>query len=69
MRHNVPETTVKDPVCHMDEDARTAKYRSEYQGRTYSFCSRMCLNEFEGEPQRYVNPYPRRSSYPNSEGK
>lgn len=68
MRVNIPETTVQDPVCHMDVDTGTAKYTSEYQGRTYYFCSLMCLRAFENEPQRYVSLHPRSQSLPNSEG-
>jgi YHS domain-containing protein len=46
----------KDPVCGMDVDPQTAVWKSEYQGKTYYFCSPGCKKDFDKEPQRYVNP-------------
>src|SRR6185295_10603112 len=47
---------VKDPVCGMDVDPRSAKHRTDYQGRTYYFCSARCRERFEAEPQKYLAP-------------
>jgi YHS domain-containing protein len=44
----------KDPVCGMDVDPKTAAGKSEYQGKTYYFCSSGCKKAFDKEPQRYV---------------
>lgn len=44
----------KDPVCGMDVDPKTAAGKSDYQGKTYYFCSRGCKRDFDKEPQRYV---------------
>ena len=46
-------TTVKDPVCGMDIDPRTAAAQMEYQGRTYHFCSDACHDKFMAEPQKH----------------
>jgi L-lactate dehydrogenase len=46
----------KDPVCGMDVKDRQAKHRSEYLGNTYYFCSRLCKESFEKDPERYLNP-------------
>jgi YHS domain-containing protein len=45
---------VKDPVCGMDVDPKTAAGKSEYQGQTYYFCSAGCKKAFDKEPQKYV---------------
>jgi YHS domain-containing protein len=45
---------VKDPVCGMDVDSGTATGKSEYQGKTYYFCSSGCKKAFDKEPQKYV---------------
>ncbi len=47
-------TTARDPVCGMAVDPATTKYRSEYQGKTYVFCSLMCLKAFEDDPRHYL---------------
>lgn len=45
----------RDHVCHMDVDEKTAKFKCEYEGDTYSFCSEQCLKKFEADPERYVS--------------
>ena len=46
--------TVRDPVCGMDIDPKTAAGNSEYQGQTYYFCSTGCKKSFDKEPEKYV---------------
>jgi YHS domain-containing protein len=46
--------TVKDPVCGMDIDPKTAAGKSEYQGQTYYFCSQGCKKSFDKEPEKYI---------------
>lgn len=46
----------KDPVCGMMVDPKTAEYKSNYQGKTYYFCSPGCKKDFDKEPQRYLKP-------------
>ena len=55
--HAKPEADaekVKDPVCEMIIDPRTAAGTSEYQGATYHFCALHCLETFEQEPEKYA---------------
>jgi len=49
--------TVKDPVCGMavDKDkAEAAGRKSEYQKKTYYFCSDHCKKEFDKDPAKYL---------------
>ncbi len=45
---------VKDPVCGMEIDPRTAAGKFEYKGQTYYFCSLGCKKSFEAQPDKYV---------------
>jgi YHS domain-containing protein len=45
----------KDPVCGMQVDEQQASGKSEYQGKTYHFCSPGCKQRFDQEPDRYIN--------------
>lgn len=45
---------VKDPVCGMLIDSDTAAGKTEYEGKTYYFCSAQCLRQFDGDPGRYA---------------
>ena len=47
----------RDPVCGMMADERTAKAKSEYQGKTYYFCSQGCLKAFQANPIQYVGKH------------
>src|SRR5579871_3626804 len=47
---------VKDPVCGMTVDPRTAKHRAEHGGQTYHFCSARCRERFAADPGKYVAP-------------
>ncbi|HEU5482031.1 MAG TPA: heavy metal translocating P-type ATPase, partial [Sphingomicrobium sp.] len=49
-------TIVRDPVCGMEVDTRTAKFRHDLGGTTYYFCSGSCLDKFKTDPDRYLNP-------------
>lgn len=46
---------VRDPVCGMEVDPERAAGTSEYQGRTYYFCSTHCKATFEREPEKYAS--------------
>jgi Cu+-exporting ATPase len=48
----------KDPVCGMDVDPATAKYRFDYSGKTYYFCCGGCLAKFRADPERYLDLQP-----------
>jgi membrane fusion protein, copper/silver efflux system len=48
---------LSDPVCGMTVDegkTRAAKRVSEYQGKTYGFCSDGCKKRFEADPAKYL---------------
>ena len=45
---------VKDLVCGMVIDPRTAAGTTEFEGTTYHFCSLGCLESFEAEPHKYI---------------
>jgi YHS domain-containing protein len=43
-----------DPVCGMEVDTDTSHLSLEHEGRTYWFCSRGCLLEFQDDPERFL---------------
>jgi xanthine dehydrogenase accessory factor len=50
--HARPDAT--DPVCGMSVDSATARYFSEYHGRTCYFCCAGCKQEFDKKPETYI---------------
>lgn len=44
----------RDPVCDMEVDSKTAP-KSEFQGRTYYFCSLACKQAFDENPKEYAD--------------
>lgn len=46
---------VKDLVCNMDVNEKTAKWKTVYKGKTYYFCAPGCKAAFEEEPEMYIN--------------
>ncbi|HSF47904.1 MAG TPA: HAD-IC family P-type ATPase, partial [Burkholderiales bacterium] len=57
----------KDPVCGMQVEFETAKYRHMHEGTEYVFCSAYCLSKFRAEPLKYLVPAPQPSA-PTAEG-
>ena len=50
-----PKTAdVKDPVCSMAVDPKTAADKATYKGKTYYFCSREDKETFNKSPQKYA---------------
>lgn len=45
---------VKDVVCDMVIDPKTAAGKSEYKGETYYFCSLGCKQSFDKDPEKYL---------------
>ena len=43
---------VKDPVCGMQIDEKTAAGSSEYKGETYYFCAPVCKARFDAESRQ-----------------
>jgi len=46
--------TVKDPVCGMEVDPKTAAASYEYEGKTYYFCCTHCRDEFRSNPEDHL---------------
>lgn len=45
---------VTDPVCGMTIDSVTAAGVSQYEGRTFYFCSEECKRQFDADPEPYA---------------
>lgn len=45
---------VKDPVCGMEIDSKSAAGKSTYKGKTYHFCSVDEKQQFDKDPAKYV---------------
>ncbi len=43
-----------DLVCKMEVNKLTAKFKSEYKGKTYYFCAPGCKKEFDDNPEKYI---------------
>jgi P-type Cu+ transporter len=50
----MPHRTVTDPVCGMEVKAKDVENRSQHQGSTYYFCSSVCKEQFEANPDKYA---------------
>lgn len=44
---------MKDPVCLMEVDEK-AKFKSNYKGRVFYFCSAACKQSFDKKPENYA---------------
>ena len=45
---------LKDPICKMEVDENSAKFTSEFEGKTYYFCAPGCKKAFDESPDKYV---------------
>jgi Cu+-exporting ATPase len=43
-----------DPVCGMEVDPASAEWKTAFEGATYFFCSKGCLDDFIEEPRAYL---------------
>jgi Uncharacterized conserved protein len=43
-----------DPVCKMNVNEKTAKFKSEFKGKTYYFCAQACKKSFDEAPEKYM---------------
>jgi len=50
------QSAAKDPVCGMSVKPADARFKSEYRGKTYYFCSEGCKQKFDKEPAKYAAP-------------
>lgn len=44
----------KDVICGMEVNEKTAKYKTEYKGKTYYFCNPFCKEIFDANPAKYT---------------
>ena len=44
-----------DPICGMTVDEKTAKFKSDYKGKTYYFCAPGCNKKFDADPVKYAD--------------
>lgn len=45
----------RDVVCGMQVDPAKAAGKSEYNGKTYYFCSPICKKKFDANPSQYTS--------------
>ncbi len=57
-RHAVAPTEVLDPVCGMTISPDDAVGHIDHKGQTYYFCNQSCLDQFNADPARFLNPKP-----------
>ena len=63
----VAPTEVVDPVCGMTIDPADAVGHVEHRGRTYYFCNQSCLDQFQADPDRFLDPVRRDAATPEAE--
>jgi Cu+-exporting ATPase len=44
----------RDVICGMQVDPAKAAGKSEYNGKTYYFCSKGCKQKFDADPAKYA---------------
>ena len=44
----------RDVVCNMQVDPTKAAGKSEYNGKTFYFCSKACKTKFDADPDKYA---------------
>lgn len=55
---------VRDPVCGMAVDPRSAEHHALFAGKPYSFCSAGCRTKFLSNPTKYLKPETEAASLP-----
>lgn len=43
-----------DPVCGMEVSPETAEWTFAYEGQTYHFCAKGCLEDFMEDPTAFL---------------
>jgi len=44
----------RDPVCNMEVSEETAVATSQFEDRKFYFCSQSCKEQFEDDPELYL---------------
>jgi YHS domain-containing protein len=47
---------MRDPVCGMEFSSNQAATTTQWKGKTYYFCCRVCRAAFEEDPRRFTGP-------------
>ena len=45
----------KDPICGMQVDEKTARFKSEHDGAVFYFCSASCKSTFDKDPHKFAH--------------
>ncbi len=62
----LPDDHEIDPVCGMGVDPRKTDIKSEYDGQTYYFCSKLCRDKFLKDPEKYRSAPPQKQNPPGA---
>ncbi|MDQ2842225.1 MAG: cadmium-translocating P-type ATPase [Acidobacteriota bacterium] len=57
---------VVDPVCGMKILPEKAAGQQEYEGQTYYFCGKSCVEKFKADPASFLTPKPKQSPVPSA---
>jgi Cu+-exporting ATPase len=49
----------KDPVCGMDVNSATARFKARHNEKEYFFCGAGCLAKFQANPEQILSPPPK----------
>ena len=55
MKTTESSSTLRDPVCGMTVDPKTAAASSQFRGQTFYFCSAHCRQKFDANPASFTN--------------
>jgi Cu+-exporting ATPase len=56
--------TIRNPVCGMTVDPKSAAGSFDHKRHTYYFCSTHCLNTFRDDPERFTNESSQPATHP-----
>ncbi|MHB8567066.1 MAG: YHS domain-containing protein [Nitrososphaerales archaeon] len=45
--------TAIDPICKMKVEEKSAKFKSDHDGKTFYFCSAGCKSKFDNDSHKY----------------
>jgi len=60
MKHKHENLTFIDPVCGMELSQKAAVEECTHDGKLYYFCSALCKDTFEADPEKYAAQHHRR---------
>jgi Cu+-exporting ATPase len=58
-RRSISVAMAKDPVCGMDVDPGTARFKTQHGGKEYFFCCSGCLEKFRANPEQILSGLPK----------